>query len=210
MARSHGNTLEPYDRSAVLVTLRTHVLIPWKWRALQPHCLQSIRSVHHHLCHQGIFHFEQQSPLPIKADVWRGNNKPSVTSRVKRSTKVTDLISLFQSCWPSFHWKQKLTHIILTLTFKSMSLLCLPVGNLEERSICFFTFLSPEIMCTSMSAHVPHILRTTWSSLLETEAALHSSTGPTKCFWNAQHMINNWQLKEQGYLTRFGHTEALL
>ena len=74
----------------------------------------------------------------------------------------------------------------------------------------FVSFLSPEIMCTSMSAQVPHILRTTWSSLLETEAALHSSTGPTKCFWNAQHMINNWQLKKRGYLIRFSHTEALL
>ena len=31
-----------------------------------------------------------------------------------------------------------------------------------------------------------------------------------KCFRHAQHMRNNWELRKQGYLIRFGHTEALL
>ena len=31
-----------------------------------------------------------------------------------------------------------------------------------------------------------------------------------KCFWHAQHMRNNWELRKRGYLIRFGHKEALL
>ena len=31
-----------------------------------------------------------------------------------------------------------------------------------------------------------------------------------KCFRHPQHIRNNWELRKQGYLIRFGHTEALL
>ena len=31
-----------------------------------------------------------------------------------------------------------------------------------------------------------------------------------KCFRHLQHIRNNWELRKQGYLIRFGHTEALL
>ena len=31
-----------------------------------------------------------------------------------------------------------------------------------------------------------------------------------KCFRHVKHMRNNWELRKQGYLIRFGHTEALL
>ena len=31
-----------------------------------------------------------------------------------------------------------------------------------------------------------------------------------KCSWHPKHVRNNWELRKQGYLIRFGHSEALL